>query len=81
MSGKIDHLTTLAGYVPLAVDGQKVLGVGEASGMFPIDSQTNTYDEAMLAGSTPASPGKKPPVAATGHPAQSSGRLASPPAF
>ncbi len=46
---EIDHLTTLAGYVHWQLTGQKVLGVGEASGMFPIDSQTNTYDEAMLA--------------------------------
>jgi sugar (pentulose or hexulose) kinase len=40
----ISHLTTLAGYVHWKLTGQKVLGVGEASGMFPIDSQTNDYD-------------------------------------
>ena len=28
--------------------GQKILGVGEASGMFPIDSQTENYGEIML---------------------------------
>jgi sugar (pentulose or hexulose) kinase len=44
----ISHLTTLAGYVHWKLTGQKVLGVGEASGMFPIDSQTNNYDEHML---------------------------------
>jgi sugar (pentulose or hexulose) kinase len=44
----IDHLTTLAGYVHWKLTGQKVLGVGEASGMFPIDSKTNNYDEHML---------------------------------
>jgi len=44
----ISHLTTLAGYVHWMLTGQKVLGVGEASGMFPIDSQTNDYDERML---------------------------------
>jgi sugar (pentulose or hexulose) kinase len=40
----ISHLTTLAGYVHWKLTGQKVLGVGEASGMFPIDSKTNDYD-------------------------------------
>jgi len=44
----ISHLTTLAGYVHWKLTGQKVLGVGEASGMFPIDSKTNGYDERML---------------------------------
>ena len=42
--GDISHLTTLAGYVHWKLTGQKVLGVGEASGMFPIDSTTNDYD-------------------------------------
>ena len=46
---EIDHLTTLAGYVHWKLTGQKVLGVGEASGMFPIDNQTNYYIEHMLA--------------------------------
>jgi len=45
---EISHLTTLAGYVHWKLTGQKVLGVGEASGMFPIDSDTNDYDEQML---------------------------------
>ena len=40
----ISHLTTLAGYVHWKLTAQKVLGVGEASGMFPIDSKTNNYD-------------------------------------
>jgi sugar (pentulose or hexulose) kinase len=40
----ISHLTTLAGYVHWKLTGQKVLGIGEASGMFPIDSKTNDYD-------------------------------------
>jgi len=44
----ITHLTTLAGYVHWKLTGQKVLGVGEASGMFPIDSQTNNYDTHMV---------------------------------
>jgi sugar (pentulose or hexulose) kinase len=44
----INHQTTLAGYVHWKLTGQKVLGVGEASGMFPIDSMTNDYDKRML---------------------------------
>lgn len=44
----ISYLTTLAGYVHWKLTGQKVLGVGEASGMFPIDSQTNDYDARMI---------------------------------
>ncbi len=44
----ISHLTTLAGYVHWKLTGQKVLGVGEASGMFPIDSKTNDYDERRI---------------------------------
>lgn len=46
---EISHLTTLAGYVHWKLTGEKVLGVGEASGMFPIDSNTNDYDKRMLA--------------------------------
>lgn len=45
----ISHLTTLAGYVHWKLTGQKVMGIGEASGMFPIDSKTNDYDKAMMA--------------------------------
>ena len=41
-------LTTLAGYVHWSLTGKKVLGVGEASGMFPIDSGTGDYDAGML---------------------------------
>jgi len=44
----IRYLTTLAGYVHWKLSGQKVLGIGDASGMFPIDSQTNGYDERMI---------------------------------
>jgi len=46
--GKISYLTTLAGYVHWKLTGQNVLGVGEASGVFPIDSTTNTYDTRMI---------------------------------
>lgn len=41
-------LTTLAGYVHWKLTGQKVLGIGDASGMFPIDSSISNYDEEML---------------------------------
>lgn len=44
----IRHFTTLAGYVHFMLSGKKVLGVGDASGMFPIDSKTGSYDEKML---------------------------------
>jgi sugar (pentulose or hexulose) kinase len=43
----IDFLTTLSGYVHWKLTGQKVLGVGDASGMFPIDSRTSTYHAGM----------------------------------
>lgn len=44
----IDFITTLAGYVHWKLTGKKVLGIGEASGMFPIDSSMNNYNEEML---------------------------------
>jgi sugar (pentulose or hexulose) kinase len=44
----VHFLTTLAGYVHWKLTGLKVLGVGDASGMFPIDSKTNDYDARML---------------------------------
>lgn len=45
---KIAHITTLAGYVHYRLTGVNVIGIGEASGMFPIDSEKNCYDEEML---------------------------------
>ena len=45
---KVDYITTLAGYVHWKLTGEKVLGVGDASGMFPIDSEALSYDAAML---------------------------------
>jgi len=47
--GRLAHLTTLGGYVHWQLTGEKVLGVGDASGMFPIDIGTGGYDAAMLA--------------------------------
>lgn len=46
---KINFLTTLAGYIHWQLTGKKVLGVGDASGMLPIDSNTNDYDAEMVA--------------------------------
>lgn len=44
----IAYLTTLSGYVHWKLTGKKVLGVGEASGMFPINMRTGTYDTNMV---------------------------------
>lgn len=44
----IAFFTTLAGYIHWKLSGEKVLGVGEASGMFPIDSEICNYDQKML---------------------------------
>ena len=46
--GDIAQLTTLAGYIHYVLTGEKVMGIGEASGMFPIDSKTLDYDESMV---------------------------------
>ena len=54
MLNKEEHLsnlsffTTLAGYIHWKLTGEKVLGIGDASGMFPIDSATRDYDEKMV---------------------------------
>ncbi|MFL6135676.1 MAG: xylulokinase [Nocardioidaceae bacterium] len=45
---QLSFLTTLAGYVHWKLTGRRVLGVGDASGMFPIDPETHDYDAAML---------------------------------
>ena len=45
---KIKFQTTLAGYIHWKLTGKKVLGVGEASGMFPIDMNTKTYNATMV---------------------------------
>ena len=44
----ITFFTTLAGYIHWSLTGEKVMGVGEASGMFPIDSATCDYNAEML---------------------------------
>nr|WP_142433363.1 FGGY-family carbohydrate kinase [Enterococcus mundtii] len=45
----LSYFTTLAGYIHWQLTGQKVLGVGDASGMFPIDRQTKGYDAQKIA--------------------------------
>lgn len=44
----IDYLTTLAGYVHWQLTGRKVLGIGDASGMLPIDPETKEYSASMV---------------------------------
>ncbi len=44
----IAFLTTLAGWIHYLLTGRKVLGVGDASGMMPIDPDTCTYDSGMV---------------------------------
>ncbi len=46
--GKIDFLTTLAGYIHWKLTGCRVLGVGDASGMIPVDSETCSYRADMV---------------------------------
>ena len=45
---QIRFFTTLAGYIHWKLTGEKVLGVGEASGMFPIDAVTRNYNQKMI---------------------------------
>lgn len=45
--GQIAHLTTLAGYVHWMLTGERVMGIGEASGMFPIDIKTQDFDSGL----------------------------------
>ena len=44
----VSFLTTLAGYIHYLLSGEKVLGIGEASGVFPIDSVTMDYERQMM---------------------------------
>lgn len=45
---KVRFITTLSGYIHWKLTGEKVLGIGDASGMFPIDMGTKDYNEHML---------------------------------
>lgn len=46
--GQIAHLTTLAGWVHWKLTGERVLGIGDASGMFPVDPATGAWDAGSL---------------------------------
>ncbi len=46
--GDITFFTTLAGYIHWKLSGRKVMGIGEASGMFPIDVTSRDYDKTMI---------------------------------
>lgn len=45
---EINYMTTLAGYIHWRLTGRKVLGVGEASGVFPIDTETKQFNQKMI---------------------------------
>ena len=45
---QVDYMTTLSGYIHWQLSGEKVLGIDDASGMFPIDPTTETYNARML---------------------------------
>ncbi|CAN5267855.1 FGGY-family carbohydrate kinase [soil metagenome] len=45
---QLDFVTTLAGYVHWRLTGERVLGIGDASGMFPIDDAARDYDGGMM---------------------------------
>ncbi|MCQ2530539.1 MAG: ATPase [Lachnospiraceae bacterium] len=45
----IAHISTLAGYIHFRMTGKNLMGIGEASGVFPIDNATGDYDEKMIA--------------------------------
>lgn len=44
----IDYMTTLEAYIHWRLTGKRVLGIGDAAGMFPIDSTTKDYNEEMV---------------------------------
>ena len=45
---EITYLTTLAGYIHWRLTGEKVLGIGDASGMIPVDPETKNYNAEMV---------------------------------
>lgn len=45
---RIDFITTLAGFIHWLLTGEKAIGIGDASGMFPIDESTQDYNESMV---------------------------------
>ncbi|MBD3940453.1 ATPase [Microbacterium sp. NEAU-LLC] len=59
----VRSVTTLAGYVHWRLTGEKVLGVGDASGMFPIDSATRDYDAELVSRYDTLAAGRIPALA------------------
>lgn len=45
---QVSYVTTLAGYIHYKLTGEKFVGIGEASGIFPIDSNTKEYNKKMV---------------------------------
>ncbi|MFP3420716.1 FGGY-family carbohydrate kinase [Bacillus sp. SIMBA_154] len=45
---RLEYMTTLSGYIHWLLTGKQAIGIGDASGMFPIDEQTKDYNEVML---------------------------------
>lgn len=45
---RLEYMTTLSGYIHWLLTGKQSSGIGDASGMFPIDEQTKDYNEVML---------------------------------
>lgn len=45
---EIDYMITLEGYVHRILTGERILGIGDASGMFPVDLHTKDFNEEML---------------------------------
>lgn len=61
---RVAAVNTLAGYVHERLTGRRVLGVGDASGMFPIAAGTADYDERLIARFDALAPGEIPPLRA-----------------
>ncbi len=45
---RLDYVTTLSAYIHWKLTGERVIGIGDAAGMFPIDSNTHDYDADMV---------------------------------
>ncbi len=58
--GKVAHITTLAGYVHWKLTGERAIGIGEASGMFPIDLASQDYDRKAIERFNELAAGKVP---------------------
>jgi sugar (pentulose or hexulose) kinase len=47
-TSQVEFITTLSGYIHWYLTGEKVIGLGDASGMFPVDISTNNYRQDLL---------------------------------